>query len=91
MGKTSPWLAYFGAHDGSGDTTTLVFIDSPANPRYPTKWFARNGPAVQVSFAFTFDEEYHLADGAELALSHRILIADGTWTIEQIESLLKEL
>lgn len=91
MGKTSPWLAFFGTHDGSGDTSTLVFIDSPSNPRYPTKWFARHGFAPLVSFAFTFDEEYHLADGAELALSHHILIADGTRTTEQIEGFVEQL
>ena len=89
MGKTSPWLAFFGEHDGSGDTSTLVFIDSPSNPRHPTKWFARNRYAALVSFAFMFDAEYYLADQEELVLLYRVLIADGTWTAQQIDGVVE--
>ena len=91
MGKTSPWLAFSGKHDGSGDTGTLVFIDSPSNPRYPTKWFARNGYAALVSFAFMFDVEYCLADQEDLVLLYRVLIADGVWTTQQIEGVVEAL
>jgi hypothetical protein len=51
-------------------------------------WFARNGYAALVSFALTFDQEIHLADGKTLALAHHIAFADGTWTVEQIEELV---
>lgn len=94
MGQSAPWLAYIGRHDGvdgvdgthgSGEST-LVFIDQPGNPRYPNKWFVRSDPFAAVSFAFTFDEELRLGPGEEIALRHRILIADGAWTRDQIES-----
>ena len=87
MGHRSPWLAYYGRHDGSDETSTLIFCDDPSNPRYPTQWFARNGYAAVVSFALCFDQEYPLADGETLALTHHIAFADGAWKVEQIEAL----
>jgi hypothetical protein len=85
MGKAAAWLAYIGKHDGNAQTSTLLFVDDPANPRYPTRWFVRNDPYACASFAFSFDEEYALEAGAELALRHHILIADGEWSRERIE------
>jgi hypothetical protein len=84
MGQRAAWLAYVGAHDGSGAQSTLVFIDDPSNVRYPIKWFVRNDPAL-ASFAFSFDELLHLERGADLRLRHRIVIADGAWSRERIE------
>jgi hypothetical protein len=85
MGKASPWLAYIGAHDGTGDRSTLVFVDHPDNPRYPTKWFVRDDPYACASASFMFDEEYALQPGATLALRYRVLIGDGEWSRERIE------
>ena len=91
MGRRSPWLAYSSAHRRADQTSTLLFIDSPSNPRYPTQWFARNGYAPLVSFALTFDRELDLAEGDELALSHRIAIIDGKWSAERFNELAAEL
>ena len=85
MGKDSPWLAFTGRHDGSGDASTLVFVDRPGNPRYPTKWFVRTEPYACVSFAFSFDEELVLEPGASLDFAYRVLIADGAWSRDKIE------
>jgi len=90
MGHRSPWLAYYGRHDGSGDVSTILFVDDPSNPRYPTQWFARHNHTPVVSFALTFDTEYHLPDGATLALAHRIVFADGEWSVPQIEAFNAE-
>jgi hypothetical protein len=85
MGKASPWLAYLGAHDGTGDRSTLVFVDHPDNPRYPTKWFVRNDPYACLSASFMFDEELTLQPGADLALRYRVVIGDGEWSRRRIE------
>lgn len=53
MGQPAAWLAYKGAHDGNAARSTLVFVDDPANPRYPTKWFVRNDPYGCASFLST--------------------------------------
>jgi hypothetical protein len=88
MGCRSPWLAYYSGHEGSGETTTLLFVDAPSNPRYPTQWFARHGATPMVTFALTFDAEYPLPEGETLALSQRIVFADGEWSVPQIEAFV---
>src|SRR5207253_5074022 len=85
MGNSAPWVAFVGSHDGSSDRSTLLFLDDPDNPRYPTKWFVRTDPFAAVSFAFAFDEVLELAAGAELHLCYHVVIADGAWSREQIE------
>jgi hypothetical protein len=89
MGKKSPWLAFSGANDETGNASTLLFMDQPGNPRYPNQWFLRNDPFAIASFAFMFDQKYPLADQAELAFKYRILVADGEWSREKIESYMK--
>ena len=85
MGQKSPYLAYIGAHDENNAQSTLVFVDDPKNPRYPTPWFVRNTtPMVCPNFAF--HEEYIQNPGEVLSLNYKILIADGAWSRERIES-----
>lgn len=86
MGQRAPWLAFIGQHDGDGAASTILFLDHPRNPRYPTQWFIRNDPFAAASFAFMFDQEYALEPGAELTLHYRIVIADGAWPRERIEA-----
>lgn len=88
MGRRAPWLAYIGLHDGSAEYSTLLFIDQPGNVSYPNKWFVRNDPFAAVSFAFSFDEEYTLAPDDELTLNYRLVIADGAWSRERIETFV---
>lgn len=85
MGQKSPWLAYIGQHDESDDYSTLVFLDDPKNPRYPTPWFVRNTTPM-VCPNFFFDEEYVQQPRETLDLNYKILIADGAWSRERIEA-----
>jgi len=85
MGRTSPWLAYVGLHDGTGRGSTVLFLDSPKNVRFPCKWFVRNDPYACVSCSFMFDEEYVLGSGEELALNYRVVLCDGVWSRARIE------
>lgn len=84
MGAPGEWLAYSGLHDGSGDRSTLLFLDHPENVRYPNKWFMRTEPYACASFAFSFDEEYALPPGESIDQRYRIVIADGSLSEEQI-------
>ncbi len=88
MGEAAPWLAYIGTHDGTGEKSTLLFVDHPSNPRYPNKWFVREEPYACASFAFMFDEEYTLEPGDVLALRYRVVLADGEWSLAGIEKYL---
>jgi hypothetical protein len=85
MGRTSPWLAYVGRHDETGRESTVLFLDSPANARFPCKWFVRNDPYACASCSFAFDEEYALEAGGELALDYRVVLGDGRWSRARIE------
>ena len=87
MGKAAPWVAFIGSHDGNAETSTLIFVDQPGNPRYPTKWFVRNNPFAVVSFSFMFDQEFALAPGAELKLNYRLIFADGALSRDKIEEI----
>ena len=88
MGAASPWLAYVAKHDQVDDQTTLVFIDSPANPRYPNKWFLRNTATPMVCFALMFDRVYELPRGDTLTLDYRMVIAGEAWSRQRIEQYL---
>jgi hypothetical protein len=85
MGQVSPWLAFNGRHDGNGDHSTILFIDQPTNPRFPTRWFVRNEPYACVSCSFMFDEVYLLQPAEELALKYRIVLASAEWSRARIE------
>lgn len=84
MGATAEWLAYSGLHDGSGDRSTLLFLDHPANLRYPNQWFMRSEPFACASFAFTFDTTYSLPPGETIDQRYRIIITDGALSDDQI-------
>jgi len=91
MGKSSPWLAFTGWHDGNRDQSTLLFIDQPGNPRYPNKWFVRNDPYACVSCSFMFDECYTLPPDEELKLTYHIVIGNGEWSRQQIEQYVAKI
>lgn len=90
MGAASPWLAFSGRHDGTGDRSTLLFLDQPTNPRFPNKWFVRSDPFAAVSCAFMFDEVYTLPADETLALSYRVVLANGEWSRERIEAYVAQ-
>ncbi|OLT09333.1 hypothetical protein BJF78_30960 [Pseudonocardia sp. CNS-139] len=91
MGTTeSPWLAYTGKNDEvDGGATLLVFAGSAS--RGELTWFVRNDPFPAVNPSPAFDKEITLADGESLVLSHRVVVADGIRSREEIESLAGEL
>jgi hypothetical protein len=88
MGRRAPWLSYTGQHDISLRHSTVVFVDCPANIRYPTPWYVRTAPFPVVSFAVTFHEPLLLEPGGRLGLTHHAIIADGRWDAERIEEYI---
>lgn len=87
MGERAAWLAYTGRHDGSGRTSTVVFVDHPSNPRHPTQWFVRSRPYAGVAFAYAFDEPFPLEPGQKLTFRYRVVVADGDPAVSRIEDL----
>lgn len=87
MGRPAAWLAYTGKHDGSLRRSTVLFLDSPANPRFPNKWFVRSDPFACISCSFMFDEQYTLAPRDTLTLEYRVVVCNGEWSLERLEAL----
>jgi hypothetical protein len=91
MGVSMPWIAYRGTHDAVDDQSSLLFVDDPANPRYPTLWFVRSAPYACVSYAFMFDESYSLAAGDTLALRYHMAIFDGAVETETLARVAAQI
>lgn len=89
MGIRAPWLGFTGRHDGNGHASTLVFVDAPANPGHPTKWFVRTGIFACVCPAPFFDEEVPVLADAKLTRRYAIVIADGDHQGDAVKRLAK--
>lgn len=83
MGRKASWLAYAGHHDEVDRGSTLVFFDDPG---YGSKWFVRNTPFPAVNPSLAFDEEVTVQPDETLTLRYRIVVADGAWDRERIET-----
>lgn len=90
MGERASWLAYCGRHDGSGDRSTLVFLDHPSSLRHPTQWFMRRDPFACAAFAWMFDEIYPLQPGETIRMRYRILIANRGMDADEIAPLAEK-
>lgn len=86
MATRSPWLAFRGHHDGSGRTSTLVFVDAPTNPGHPVEWFVRSTPFACVCPAPFFSAEVEVAASETLVLTYGVVIADGDPSPEKLAS-----
>ncbi|MFI7675021.1 PmoA family protein [Actinophytocola sp. NPDC049390] len=86
MGSRAPWLAYRGRHDGHGRTSTLAFVDAPANPGHPVMWFVRATPFACVCPAPFFAAEVAVPAGETLRLAYAVVVADGAPQPENLVS-----
>lgn len=91
MGERAPWLAYLGRHDENVRTSTVCFVDDPANPRSPTPWFVRSQPYAAVCPAPFFSEEFELADGETLELAYDVIVAGSRWDADTVERCVASL
>jgi hypothetical protein len=85
MGVRSRWLAYVGQHDEVDRLSTLLFIAEPS-----TIWFVRATPFAAVNPSLAFHEEVPLPPGENLSVAYRVVIADGAWSRERVESYMEE-
>jgi hypothetical protein len=87
MGRPARWLAYSATHDEVDRSSTLLFFDDPDQGG---EWFVRSTPFAAVNPSLAFAEERVLLPGGTLRLRYRIVIADGTWDRERLETYAKE-
>jgi hypothetical protein len=84
MGRPARWLAYIGHHDEIDRSSTLLFLDHPDNEN--TLWFVRNTPFPAVNPSFAFFDTRELLSGDTLSLRYRVVVADGAWDRQRLES-----
>jgi hypothetical protein len=77
MGVRSAWMAFTGVHDGHGRRSTLVMVDAPTNPTYPTRWFVRATPFACLCPAPFFDTEVTVAPRDAVSLRYAVVVASG--------------
>jgi hypothetical protein len=80
-----------------GEAVTLGILDHPGNPGFPTYWHARGyglfaaNPLGQAALSDGKERlDFALAPGASTTFRHRILIASGTLTPEEVEARYRE-
>ncbi|MGY4859404.1 DUF6807 domain-containing protein [Cryobacterium sp. AP23] len=76
-GTREPWLGFSGQHDGSGNWSTIVMVDDPANHGSPPQWFARTEHFAALCPAPFFSTEVPVAPGDVLRLRYAVVISDG--------------
>jgi hypothetical protein len=87
MGTRGPWLGFTGRQDGSGRSSTLVFVDGPDNPGRPAQWFVRSGMFACVCPAPFFSTETRLPADGTLSLRYAVVVADGDSGLEGVARL----
>jgi hypothetical protein len=88
MGKSARWLAYVGQHDEVDRTSTMLFVDHPANKN--TTWFVRTKLFAAVNPSFAFFDTLELPSGEALTLRYRLVIANGEWDRDHVESYVEK-
>ena len=91
LGEPSAWLAINGL---AGEARAgVVVLDHPTNLRSPSPWYASTradtygeGWANFVNAAFLWDEPLTLPAGEHLDLRYRVIVHDGEWSTERIQS-----
>ncbi|GGQ65926.1 oxidoreductase [Streptomyces althioticus] len=93
MGTQGPWLGFTAERDAVDGASTMVFAHAPENldpgrAVHPSHWFVRSEPIPSVAFSCAFFEEFGLPAGESFAYRYRVVVADGAWGSERVESFL---
>ena len=88
MGQRADWLAFIGQHDGSGNQSTVVFVDADRGARGPTQWFVRTEPYAMMGIAPFFDADVVVSSGESFRLACTVVIACGALSSEDIEKYI---
>ncbi|MFN8038670.1 MAG: DUF6807 family protein [Acidimicrobiales bacterium] len=72
----------------------MAIFDHPANPRFPTPWYAstradtygQDGWSNFANAAFLWDEALTVPAGEVLHLRHRVVVHDGPWEADRMQA-----
>jgi hypothetical protein len=88
MGERGRWLGFVGTHDGTGNSSTVVFVDEADPTDMPTTWFVRTDPYATICAAPFFHEAVTVAPGESLRLAWAVIVADGAWDEAAIDKFI---
>ncbi|MEW1717993.1 PmoA family protein [Streptomyces sp. NPDC093109] len=95
MGTRGPWLGFTAEHDDVDAHSTLVFAHAPRGEEGSavdaSHWFVRAEPIPTVAFSWAFFDEFALAPGESFAYRYRVVVADGAWDRDRVDTHLKGL
>ncbi|MBT2513422.1 PmoA family protein [Arthrobacter sp. ISL-30] len=77
MGTRTSWISFTGKHDVTCRSSTITFVEDPANAGAPNQWFARSSMFACLGSAPFFSAEVPLREGSPLKYRYAVVIADG--------------
>ncbi|WP_164207031.1 PmoA family protein [[Micrococcus luteus] ATCC 49442] len=86
-GTREEWMGFSGQHDESARWSTIVMVDSTANPLHPPQWFTRNEQFACLCPSPFFSQEFELPAGETLRLRYAVVIADGMESHDEVARL----
>ena len=92
FGKQSRWWGYSGVHQSNGQRYSVVIIDNPANPRYPTTWWVRDRPGYSLLHPSpTYYEPLKIDAGTSVMFQYKVLFYNGPIPVDDVEFMSREI
>ena len=92
FGKQSRWCGYSGVHQSNGQRYSVVIIDNPANPRYPTTWWVRDRPGYSLLHPSpTYYEPLKIDAGTSVMFQYKVLFYNGPIPVDDVELLSRDI
>ena len=92
FGSQSRWCGYSGVHQVNGKRYSVVIIDKPENPRYPTTWWVRNRPGYSLLHPSpTYYEPLKIDAGTSVTFQYKLLFYNGPIPVDDVEFMSREI
>lgn len=92
FGSQSRWCGYSGVHQVNGKRYSVVIIDKPENPRYPTTWWVRNRPGYSLLHPSpTYHEPLKIDAGTSVTFKYKLLFYNGPIPVDDVEFMSREI
>ena len=92
FGKQSRWCGYSGVHQSNGQRYSVVIIDNPANPRYPTTWWVRDRPGYSLLHPSpTYYEPLKIDAETSVMFQYKVLFYNGPIPVDDVELLSRDI
>jgi hypothetical protein len=101
LGDSSRWCDLTGRPPGAeeGVVAGMAILDHPGNHRHPVPWYAStradtygdDGWSNFLNAAFLWHEGMDVAAGEEVRIRHRVIVHDGEWSADRLQTAWADL